>query len=185
MANASGTTGPPDLGAVFDEHMKSEFVLKDVEATLATMVAEPYLLHVPTLTGGVGRESVRGYYRDHFIGKWPADTRVTPVSRTVGADQVVDEFIVSFTHDVVMDTVLPGVAPTGRYVEVPHVVIVRFEEGRIAHEHVYWDQACVLAQVGLLDPAALPVVADGQAKRLVDKRYPMNGLLGRGGGGSA
>jgi carboxymethylenebutenolidase len=170
---------PADLGAVFDEHMRYEFVDLDVDATMRTMIAQPHLTHVPTLTGGRNWEEVRNYYRDHFIGHWPADTKMIPISRTVGADQVVDEFIVCFTHDIVMDTMLPGVPPTGKYVELPHVAVVKFENGKVAHEHIYWDQACLLVQVGLLDPAKLPVTGAEQARKMRDVNQPMNFLLSR------
>src|SRR6266478_2122046 len=124
------------LASVFDEHMRCEFVLRDVDATMRTMTASPHLTHMPTLMGGVGWEGVRDFYRDHFVSYWPADTKVLPISRTVGTDQIVDEFVVCFTHDVPMDTYLPGVAPTDKYVELPHVVIVKFEQGKVAHEHI-------------------------------------------------
>lgn len=169
-----------DLAAAFDAHIRHEFVDRDVEATMATMTAEPCLDHVPVMTGGVGQDEVRRFYRDHFIGKWPADTRIVPISRTVGADQVVDEFVVCFTHDIEMDAVLPGVPPTGRYVEVPHVVVMRFEHGKIAHEHIYWDQATILVQIGLLDPARLPVTGVEQARKLLDRSLPSNTLMRRG-----
>ena len=87
----------------------------------------------------------------------PPDTKLTPVSRTVGDDQLVDEMIFSFTHTAEMPWMLPGVAPTNRPVRVPLVVIVRFRDGKLAHEHIYWDQACVLKQLGLLTDDALPV----------------------------
>jgi len=168
-----------DLGAVFDEHMRCEFVLRDVEATMRTMTAGPHLTHVPTLTGGVGWEGVRNYYREHFVGHWPADTKIIPISRTVGTDQLVDELVVCFTHDIPMDTMLPGVAPTGRYVELPHVVVVKFEGGKVVHEHIYWDQASLLVQVGLLDPKTLPVTGAEQARKMLDVKQPMNALLNR------
>jgi Predicted ester cyclase len=155
-----------DLGTVFDAHVKHEFVDHDVEATMRTMIAEPYVHNVPTLAGGVGNSGVRRFYKDEFVGKMPADTKVVPVSRTVGVDQVVDELILSFTHDVQLDYMLPGIPPTGKYVELPHVVVMKFEGGKIAHEHIYWDQASLLAQVGLLDPKYFPVVGAEQAKRL-------------------
>jgi carboxymethylenebutenolidase len=107
------------------------------------------------------------FYRRHFVGKMPADTEVVPVSRTVGRDRVVDELILRFTHDRVLDFMLPGVAPSGRRVEVPHVVVMKFRGGKIAHEHIYWDQASVLAQVGLLDPKTLPVSGVEQSRRLL------------------
>ena len=107
-----------DIGAVFDEHVAAEFVRLDLEATMATMTDEPYVNHVPVMTGGVGAEEVRQFYGQHFIGKWPKDIEITPVSRTVGDDQVVDELVLSFTHDIEMDQLLPGVAPTGRRVRL-------------------------------------------------------------------
>lgn len=156
----------PDLGAVFDLHVKLEFVNHDVDATMQTMVPEPYVHNVPVLRGGYGRAGVRDFYTRFFVGKMPADAKVETISRTVGADQVVDELIVSFTHDVVIDYMLPGIAPTGKFVELPHVVVMKFEDGKIAHEHIYWDQACLLAQVGLIDPKLLPVTGHEQAARL-------------------
>jgi carboxymethylenebutenolidase len=169
-----------DLGALFDAHIKAEFVDKDVAATMATMAPEPYLTHVPTLTGGTGRLQVERFYRDHFVGHWPDDVRVTPLSRTVGQNRVVDELIVSFTHDREMRVYLPGVAPTGRTVVLPHVVVMGFDEaGRVAYEHIYWDQATLLVQVGMLDPALLPVSGAEQARRLLDPTQPANEMIGR------
>ena len=170
---------PADLGAAFDAHMRSEFVDRDLDGTMRTMDADPHLAHLPTLAGGDGFADVRAYYRDHFIGHWPADTQVVPVSRTVGRDRVVDELIVCFTHDIPMDTYLPGVPPTGRSVQLPHVVVVDFADGRVKAERIYWDQASLLVQVGLLDPTALPVIGAGQARRLRGEAQPMNELLAR------
>src|SRR5207249_5476222 len=96
-----------DLGAVFDAHIKAEFVDMDVAATMATMAPEPYLTHVPTLTGGTGRAEVERFYRDHFVGHWPDDVQVKTLSRTIGHNRVVDELIVSFTHDREMRVYLP------------------------------------------------------------------------------
>jgi carboxymethylenebutenolidase len=155
-----------DLGAVLDEHLRAEFETHDAEATMATMSPEPYLHHVPIMTGGVGREEVFAFYRDVFIPSWPDDTVTESISRTVGADHVVDEVIVRFTHDREMPFMLPGVPPTGRKVELSHAVVVGFEDGLIHHEHVYWDQATLLVQLGLLDAASLPVTGSEQAARL-------------------
>jgi carboxymethylenebutenolidase len=116
------------------------------------------------MTGVVGFEGVRRFYGAHFIRKWPQDTELTPVSRTVGEDQLVDEILLSFTHDVEMDALLPGVPPTGRAVRLPVCVVVKFEGGRVAHEHIYWDQASLLVQIGLLDPGDLPVTGAEQAE---------------------
>lgn len=169
-----------DLGAVFDAHVQAEFVAKDVAATMATMTAEPYLTHVPTLTGGTGRAQVESFYRDHFVGHWPDDVEVRPLSRTVGRDRVVDELIVSFTHDREMRAFLPGVAPTGRKVVLPHVVVMGFDEaGRVAYEHIYWDQASLLVQIGMLDPGQLPVSGAEQAARLLDPSRPANEMIDR------
>jgi carboxymethylenebutenolidase len=169
-----------DLGGVFDEHVKAEFVDKDVAATMATMVAEPHLTHVPTLAGGTGRKEVESFYRDYFVGHWPDDVEVKALSRTVGENRVVDELIVSFTHDREIETYLPGVPPTGRKVVLPNVVVMGFDDdGKVAYEHIYWDQASLLAQIGLLDPKALPVTGAEQARRLMDPRQPANELIAR------
>jgi carboxymethylenebutenolidase len=168
-----------DMAAVFDEHMAAEFAQRDLDAAMATMSEDPYVYHVPVMTGGVGSEGVRRFYGEHFIGKWPQDTEITPVSRTVGEHRVVDEIVVSFTHDVEMDAVLPGVPPTGRSVRLPFCVVVEFEGGRIAHEHIYWDQASLLAQIGMLDRAGLPITGVEQAEYLLDpSARPMNELMG-------
>jgi carboxymethylenebutenolidase len=174
------TAPTKDLGAVFDAHIKAEFVDMDVAATMATMTSEPHLTHVPTLTGGTGRVEVERFYRDHFVGHWPDDVHVKSVSRTVGQNRVVDELIVSFTHDREMRVYLPGVAATGREVVLPHVVVMGFDEsGRVAYEHIYWDQASLLVQVGLLDSSTVPVSGAEQAKRLLDPEQPANEIIER------
>lgn len=154
------------IDKVFDKHIEYEFEKKDLEATMTTMIPDPYVHHVPTLTGGVGYNEVYAFYKNHFIGKMPKDIKIKPISRTVGQDQVVDEVIISFTHDREIDYMLPGVAPTGKFVEIPHVVIMKFINGKIAHEHIYWDQASVLIQLGLLDQKGLPIIGIQQSKRI-------------------
>jgi carboxymethylenebutenolidase len=167
-----------DLGAVFDTHVRAEFVEKDVAATMATMTADPYLTHVPIMTGGTGRAEVESFYRDHFVGHWPDDVEVKSISRTVGQNRVIDELIVSFTHDREMRVFLPGVAPTGRKVVLANVVVMGFDEaGRVAYEHIYWDQASLLVQVGLLDPNLLPVSGAEQVSRLLDPSRPANEMI--------
>src|SRR4030095_1235018 len=146
-----------DLTRLWEEHTTYEFSTRDVEATLATMVEDAYVNHVPVLTGGVGRTALRSFYSRDFIPRMPPDTKLIPVSRTVGEEQLVDEMIFSFTHSQEMPWMLPGVAPTNRYVEVALVAIVRFRGGKLAHEHIYWDQASVLKQIGLLTDSNLPV----------------------------
>ena len=167
----------PDLVSLWEEHTRYEFETRDVDATMATMVAEPYVNHVPTLAGGVGHDDLKRFYKYHFIGGNPPDTTLTPISRTVGADQIVDEMLFSFTHTSVIDWMLPDLAPTGKRVEVALVAIVKFQDGKLAHEHIYWDQATVLVQVGLLDPATLPVAGVESARKVADKALPSNGLM--------
>ncbi len=146
-----------ELEKLWEEHTGHEFATRDVEATLETMVEDAYVNHVPVLTGGVGKAELREFYSKRFIPAMPPDTTLEPVSRTVGADQLVDEMIFSFTHTCEMPWMLPGVAPTNRRVEVPLVAIVKFRDGKLAHEHIYWDQASVLKQIGLLEGVGLPV----------------------------
>jgi carboxymethylenebutenolidase len=146
-----------DLARLWEEHTEHEFGTRDTEATLATMVPDAYVNHVPVLTGGFGHDALREFYSQRFIPSMPPDTALTPVSRTVGTDQLVDEMIFSFTHTQEMPWMLPGVAPTNRRVEIPLVAIVRFRDGKLAHEHIYWDQASVLKQIGLLTDESLPV----------------------------
>jgi len=167
------------LVALWEKHLEYEFSTRDTEATLATMVDDAYVNHIPVLTGGVGKEQLREFYAQRFIPRMPPDTTITPISRTVGADQVVDEMVFSFTHTIAMDWMLPGIAPTGRRVEVPLVAIVHFRAGKLAHEHIYWDQASVLVQIGLLDPAKLPVAGIESARKALDPKLPSNELMAR------
>jgi len=155
------------LDDIFDAHIAREFADRDVDATMETMLPEPYVHCVPIMTGGAGGNEVRRFYSEHFINQIPKDATVTPISRTVGKDQVVDELILSFTHDTQWDYLLPGIPPTGKHVELPHVVVMKFENGKVAHEHVWWDQASLLVQVGLLDPTNLPVAGSEQAHKLL------------------
>ena len=173
------THSPESLGDVFDAHLVAEFDSRDLDAAMATMADDPYLVHVPVLTGGVGWDEVRGFYGNVFIGHWPHDTTAQRISRTVGADQVVDELVMSFTHDVEIGALLPGVPPTGRAVRLPVCVVAGFSGGKLSHEHIYWDQASLLVQVGLLDPAGLPVTGGEQAENLLSPRtMRANALLG-------
>ena len=168
------------LRDTWEAHMKGEFADKDVDETMLTMVEPAHVNHVPTMTGGTGFEAIRAFYGTHFIPKMPADTKVTPVSRTIGETQIVDEMIFSFTHTVQMDWMLPGVAPTGRRVEVPLVAIIGFKDGKVQHEHIYWDQASVLVQLGMLDAKALPVAGAETARKVLDPGLPSNALIERG-----
>ena len=156
------------LSEVFDEHIRCEFEKHDVEAVMKTMVKEPYVHHVPALTGGIGYLGVYNFYKDEFVNKMPEDVKFIRISRTVGRDQVVDELVLRFTHDREIDPMLPRIPPTGRYVELPLVVIMKFKRGKIEHEHIYWDQASLLVQVGLLDSQRLPASGIEQSRMLLE-----------------
>lgn len=162
------------LEALWDRHCELEFSVKDADKTVETMVEEPYVNHIPTMTGGAGKAILRDFYRDHFISKLPADTRTQMISRTVGETRLVEEQIMSFTHDIEVDFLAPGVAPTGKFVEIPIVAIVTFEGDKIANEHIYWDQASLLVQLGLLDRGALPVRGVEATQKLRDKAVPFH-----------
>lgn len=146
-----------DMERIWDEHTSNEFEFRDVDATMATMVAEPYVIHLPTLIGGRGHADVRRFYAEEFIPEEPPDLAIERVSRTVGQDRLVDEMIVTMTHDREVPWILPGLAGTGKRIEVGIVGVVRFADGLIAHEHLWWDQASVLVQLGLLATDGLPV----------------------------
>ena len=156
-----------DLSQLWEEHTRHEFATRDTESTLVTMVDDAYVNHVPVLTGGAGKSALRVFYSRDFIPCMPPDTTLTPVSRTVGTEQLVDEMIFSFTHTQEMPWMLPGIAPTGRHVEVALVAIVRFRDGKLVHEHIYWDQASVLKQLGLLSDPALPVCGAESAHKVL------------------
>jgi carboxymethylenebutenolidase len=168
-----------DLSSLWEAHRRCEFETRDADATMATMVAQPYVNHIPTLTGGYGHAQLRRFYKHHFIPGNPKDMRNIPVSRTVGTDRVVNEGVLCFTHDCEIDWMLPGVPPTGRYVEVGLVGIITFRGDKLVHEHIYWDQASVLVQIGLLDPQGLPVAGVEAAKKILDPSLPANALMKR------
>jgi carboxymethylenebutenolidase len=158
--------------ALFEQHVGSELA-GDLDTTMATMSDTPHLNHVPTMAGGVGQGGVREFYRDHLVGKFfPPDVKMVSVSRTIGQDQVVDEVFISFTHTTIIDWLLPGVAPTGKAVEMAVAVIVGFQGDKISHEHIYWDQAGVLVQIGLLNPAGLPVTGVDSARKVLNPKLP-------------
>lgn len=145
--------------------MQGEFVSHNTEDTLATMVEDAYVNHIPVLTGGVDRDQLWEFYSKRFIPQMPPDTEMTPISRTIGNDQLVNEMVFKFTHTIRMDWMLPGLAPTGKRIEVPLVAIIRFREGKLAHDHIYWDQSSVLLQLGLLDAGTLPIAGIESARK--------------------
>lgn len=144
---------PSEMERIWGEHLAAEFGTRDVDATLATMVDDPFLTNVPVGTGGRGKEEVEAFYRE-FVESWPDDVHMEPVNRVIGADQLVDEVHVTFTHAKPMEWLLPGVPPTGRGIEMAVAIVVSFRDGRIAGERIYWDHAAVLRQVGLLPAGA-------------------------------
>jgi len=181
VANTKLTPAQEVLRRLWEENVQYEFSTRNTEDTLATMVEDAYVNHIPVLTGGSGRDELREFYSKRFIPQMPPDTEMTSVSRTIGEDQIVDEMIFKFTHTIPMDWMLPGVPPTGKPVEVPLVAIVRFRDNKLAHEHIYWEQASVLVQIGLLDPAKLPIAGVERAKKVLDPSLPANELMQRGG----
>ena len=179
LAGAGFANAQKVLSDKWDEHVKYEFATRDTEDTLQTMVADAYVNHVPVMTGGVGHDQLREFYSQRFIPQMPPDTSMTPVSRTIGSDRVVDEMVFEFTHTIKMDWMLPGVAPTHKHVKIPLIVVVHFRDGKLAHEHIYWDQASVLAQLGLIDAAGLPVAGVDTAEKVLDPKRPSNVLMQR------
>jgi len=160
------------LDAIFQAHMDAELA-GNLDETLATMAPNPHLVNVPTMVGGQGPDGVRTFYANRLIGQFfPPDVKFETISRTYSDERLVDELIISFTHTTTLDWMLPGVEPTGKRVEVVFVVIVGIEGDKVAYEHIMWDQANVLVQIGLLDPAGLPVTGAGAAAKLRNPATP-------------
>ncbi len=155
----------------FQKHIDAE-CRKNLDTTLSTMTSDPHLNNIPTIVGGIGLEGVQNFYSTLMLsGKFfPLDTEMIPVSRTIDEHQLVDEIIFKFTHTIEMGWMLPNIAPTGKQVEIPLVVIVGFSKGKITHEHIYWDQASVLVQLGLLNPIGLPIKGVETAKKMYELR---------------
>jgi carboxymethylenebutenolidase len=167
------------LSDLWDEHVRTEFSAHAPDEAIATMVANPIVNQVPVLIGGSGRKQVHDFYEKYFLPQIPPDMEMIPVSRTIGQGRVVDEMIARFTHTIPMDWMLPGIRPTGKRVEIGLVVVVQFEGDKLAYEHLYWDQASVLVQLGLIDPAGLPVVGAEGAQSVLDRSIPLNALIHR------
>ncbi|MBM3546213.1 MAG: ester cyclase [Alphaproteobacteria bacterium] len=160
------------LETIFGAHMEAE-LSGDLDKTLATMAPDPHLVNVPTMVGGQGPQAVRTFYANRLIGQFfPPDVKFETISRTYSSERLVDELIISFTHTTKMDWMLPGLKPTGKFVEVAFVVIVGIENGKVSYEHILWDQANVLVQLGLLDPTGLPVTGAGAAAKLRNPSLP-------------
>jgi len=166
------------LSSVWEQHVGAEFAAKDVDQAVATMTPDSYVNLVPLMLGGRGQHAVRDFYADHFVSQLPPDIEIVPVSRTIGQGQIVDEMVLRFTHSLQMDWILPGIPPTGKRVEVPFVAIIKFEGDKIAHEHLYWDQASLLVQIGLVD-RGLPVRGGEIAAQVLNTAQPWNELIHR------
>ncbi len=181
MSATPSTLTPAEqaLSDLWDRHLASEFVAPSADEAIATMVDDPRVNHVPVMTGGQGRGQLHAFYARHFLPQIAPDTEMTPVSRTVGQGRLVDEMVVRFTHSIPMVWLLPGVPPTGKRVEIALVVIVRFDGHKVAQETLYWDHASVLAQLGLIDQQALPVVGAEGPRSVLDHSLPLNGLIER------
>lgn len=162
---------------LWDAHVDAEFESKDAVASCSTMTDVPYVNHVPTLTGGLGREQLLHFYGNYFIPHMPTDIETELISRTVGQNRIVDEFVIRCTHTVQIDWLLPGVPATGQRLEFVAVVIITFEEGKMSEEHIHWDQASVLVQAGLLDPENLPVAGAEAARKMLDRNSVPSNLL--------
>jgi carboxymethylenebutenolidase len=179
MSNQSVSDAQKNLARFWEEHIRHEFETRSTADTLATMVEDAYVDHVPVLTGGSGKTELANFYSKHFIPKMPPDLEIVPVSRTIGSDQLVEELVLKVTHSVEMDWMLPGIPPTNRRVETALVVVVGFRDGKVACERIYWDQASVLVQIGLLDPKGLPVVGAESAQKVLNPAIPANSLIRR------
>lgn len=166
------------INSLWETHLVSEFSHKSTEEALATMTDNPRVTIVPTMIGGQGREEMRTFYSKHFLNQLPSDLEIIPVSRTIGESRIVDELVLRFTHSVVMDWVLPGIAATDKRIELAMVVVVHFEGGKIASENIYWDNATILRQVGLLPDPKLPVLGAESARNMIEPA-PLNQLIHR------
>jgi carboxymethylenebutenolidase len=176
----------PELSAAQNEmlkiwtlHLDAEFRHQNAAESCGTMTPDATVNHVPVMTGGSGVKQLEHFYGRYFIPRMPADVTMVPVARTIGADRIVDEFVFRCTHSVRMDWLAPGIEATGRRIEIPMVVAVDFRDGRIAAERIYWDQAGVLVQLGLIDPSGLPVAGAEAAAKVLDPTKPSNALIKR------
>ena len=163
-----------DYEALFAEHIRHEFETRDVDATMATMIADPYVNHVATLAGGVGHDMLKRFYKYHFVDQNSRERTSTTVSMTPGPDRVVLELVVRFRHDAVLDRYFPGIAPTGKMVELATLLVVKFRGDKVCHEHIYWDQGSALKQSGVLETGDLPVAGPEAARKVLDEHLPSN-----------
>ena len=166
------------INGLWELHLASEFAHKDPEEALATMTSDPRVTIVPTMIGGHGRDEMHTFYAKHFLNQLPPDLEIVPLSRTIGEARIVDELVLRFTHSIQMDWVIPGVPATGQRIEVAMVVIVNIVDGKIASENIYWDNATILRQAGLLTDDRLPVLGAESARNMIEPA-PLNHLIHR------
>ena len=160
------------IDSIFGEHMDAELA-GDLDKTLATMSENPHIVNVASMVGGQGPDGVRAFYANRLIGQFfPPDVEFETISRTYSPERLIDELVISFTHTIEMDHLLPGVKPTGKYAEVAFVVIVGIEDGKVSYEHIHWDQANLLVQLGLIAPEGLPLTGAGAAAKLRNPSLP-------------
>jgi carboxymethylenebutenolidase len=163
--------------SLWETHLESEFAHKSPDEAMATMTSNPSVTIVPTMIGGRGAEQLHTFYSKHFLNQLPPDMEVLRMSRTIGAERVVDELILKFTHTVRMDWVLPNVPPTGKRIEVAMVVVVTFEGNKIKSENLYWDNATILKQAGLIHDPKLPILGAESARNMSSPTEPLNQLI--------
>jgi carboxymethylenebutenolidase len=176
---AALTADEQKLNDAWEEHLRTEFNAHSADEAIATMVANPLVNQVPVMIGGNGRNELYDFYAKHFLPQIPPDAEMVPVSRTIGQGRLVEEMVFRFTHTISMDWMLPGIRPTGKRVEIAMLVVVQFDGDKLAHEHLYWDQASVLVQLGLLQPEGLPVVGAEGARSVLDRSIRLNELIHR------
>ena len=150
---------------LWESHLDYEFNTKDANKTMNTMTDNPYVNHIPTMTGGFGKNKLYNFYNDEFIPNNP-DMNMELISRTIGGSSLVDELVIKMNHDKVIPWLLPDIEPTNKDIMMSLVVIVQFKDNKIHNEHIYWDQASVLKQVGLI-PDNIPAVYGGEQAQLV------------------
>lgn len=173
------TVAERKLNDLWEEHLRTEFKAHSADQAIATMVSNPRVNQVPVMIGGDGSEELHEFYARFFLPQIPLDTEIVPVSRTIGQGRLVEEMLFRFTHTITMDWMLPGISPTGKRVEIAMLIVVQFDDNKLAHEHLYWDQASVLVQLGLLHKGNLPVVGAEGARSVLDRNIPLNDLLHR------
>lgn len=152
---------------LLERHINAE-LQGDLATTMSTMTDTPHLLNIPNMMGGDDYAGVKSFYENHLVGKFfPPDVEMHRISLTVGKQQIVEELVIEFTHTEIVDWMLPNILPTGKKVEIGVVVIVGIKDKKISHEHIYWDQASVLNQVGLLECKELPICGSESAQKLL------------------